>query len=89
MKRILIVCDHANIDPPLRRSLAHLVQSCEIEVVGDGYQAFRELSEAAFDSIIVDSEITGIDCLELAESIEFIDPGVPIILMLKKWLLKM
>ncbi len=82
MKHILIVCKHSNIDTPLRRSLAHLVKSCEIQIVPNGHQAFDELNQKAFDLIIIDSEITGIDSLELAESIEFIDRGIPIILML-------
>jgi len=84
MKNILIVCDHSKIDAPLRRSLAHLVKSCRVEVVPNGYQAFNELQTSAFDLVIIDSEITGIDGLELAESIEYIDPGVPVIFMLKQ-----
>ncbi len=83
MKRILIVCDQTNIDIPLRRSLAHLVKSCRITVVANGYQAFKELENQTFELIIIDSEITGIDSLELAESMEYTDPVSPIILMLK------
>lgn len=84
MKTALIVCRQSNIDTPLRRSLAHLVKSCRVEVVSDGYQAFNELQANTFDLIIIDSEIDGIDGLELAESIEHIDPGVPLIFMLKQ-----
>jgi len=84
MKRILIACNHSKIDTPLRRSLAHLVKSCQIRVVSNGYQVFEELEARAFDLITLDSDIAGIDSLELAESIEFIDPGIPIILMLKQ-----
>jgi len=84
MKSVLIVCNQSKIDPPLRRSLAHLVKSCRVEIVSDGYLAFNELQDRAFDLIVIDSEITGIDSLELAESIEYIDPGVPVIFMLKQ-----
>jgi CheY-like chemotaxis protein len=68
----------------LRRSLAHLANSCQVEIAANGYQAYNELEQRAFDLIIVDFEITGIDSLELVESIEYIDPGVPVILMLNQ-----
>jgi len=84
MKSILVICNQPHIDVPLRRSLAHLVKSCQVEVVPDGYHAFDELAQKTFDLIIVDSEITGIDSLEMVESVEYIDPGVPVILMLKQ-----
>lgn len=84
MKSILVICNQPHIDIPLRRSLAHLVKSCQVEVVPDGYHAFDELAQKTFDLIIVDSEITGIDSLEMVESVEYIDPGVPVILMLKQ-----
>ena len=82
MKDILVVCEQTNIDTPLRRSLAHLVNSCNIAMASNGYQALAELKEKVFNLIIIDSDVTGIDGLELVESIEYIDPGVPIIFML-------
>lgn len=81
MKSILLVCARSNIDTPLRRSLAHLVNSCQVEIVADGYAAFKELSERAFNLVIIDFEIGEIDGLELAESVSHIDPDVPVILM--------
>jgi DNA-binding NtrC family response regulator len=84
MKRILLICSRENIDPPLRRSLSHLAGSCQIEVVSDSFQAYDVLMDKAFDLIIVDFEIRGIDSLELIESIEYIDPGIPIILLLQQ-----
>jgi len=84
MKNILLVCDRANIDRPLRRSLGHLVNSCQVEVVSDGFEALHELAKRAYNLIIVDFEISGVDSLELLESVTYIDPGVPVILMLKK-----
>lgn len=82
MKSILLVCTRSNIDTPLRRSLAHLANSCQVEIVADGYAAFKELSERAFNLVIIDFEIGEIDGLELAESVSYIDPDVPVILML-------
>jgi CheY-like chemotaxis protein len=72
------------MDQSLRRSLAHLVNSCQIKIVSDGFQVYRELINSAFDLIIVDFEIADIDSLELIESIGYIDPGVPVIFLLKE-----
>jgi CheY-like chemotaxis protein len=83
MKRILVACDPASMDAPLRRSLAHLVKSCEIDVVHDGYAAFEELSAHPFDLLVFDFSLSGIDSLELVESVQYIDPGVPVILLLQ------
>ena len=82
MKSILVVCDQVDIDVPLRKSLGHLVNSCQLRVTSNGYQAFDELALTTFDLMVVDSEITGIDSLELVESVDYIDPGIPVIVML-------
>jgi CheY-like chemotaxis protein len=84
MKKILVACDRVRMDAPLRRSLAHLVKSCEISVVHDGYAAFDEISAHPFDLIVADFQLAGIDSLELVESLHYIDPGVPVILMLRE-----
>jgi DNA-binding response OmpR family regulator len=83
MKRILVACDSGRMDTPLRRSLAHLVKSCEIDVVHDGYAAFEEISAHPFDLLVFDFALSGIDSLELVESVQYIDPGVPVILLLQ------
>ena len=84
MKNVLVVCEQSQIDTPLRRSLAHLVKSCAVTVAANGYQAFDELKEQAFNLIIVDGEISGIDSLELVESAAYIDPGVPVVMMFQQ-----
>ncbi len=84
MKSILMVCNRSHIDKPLRKSMAHLVKSCHVEIASDGFQAFDILVNQTFDLIVVDFEINGIDGLELVESISYIDPGVPVILMLEQ-----
>lgn len=84
MKKILLACDPSHIDTPLRRSLGHLLKSaCQIDVAHNGSQVFDQLHDQAYDLIIVDFEIPGADSLELVESAQYIDPGVPIILMLQ------
>lgn len=84
MKKILVACPHSQIDAPLRKSLAHLTKSCKISIVHDGYSAFDEISAQAFNLIIIDSELPGIDSLEVVEGIQYIDPDVPVILILKQ-----
>jgi len=84
IKNILVVCSRSHIDKPLRKSMAHLAKSCQIEIASDGFQAFDTLAGKIFDLIIVDFEIASIDGLEMVESIGYIDPGVPIILMLEQ-----
>jgi DNA-binding NarL/FixJ family response regulator len=72
------------MDVPLRRSLAHLIKSCDISIVHDGHAAFDEISSHPFDLLVVDFQLSGIDSLELLESVQYIDPGVPVILMLQQ-----
>jgi len=72
------------MDAPLRRSLAHLIKSCEISIVHNGFAAFDEIGTKPFDLIVIDFQISGIDSLELVESLQYIDPGVPVILMIQE-----
>jgi CheY-like chemotaxis protein len=84
MKKILLACDPSHIDPPLRRSLGHLLKSaCQIKVAHNGGQVLDHLHDQAYDLIIIDFEIPGADSLELVESVQYIDPGVPVILMMQ------
>lgn len=82
MKNILLACPSTQIDIPMRHSLNHLVSSCQIDIAHNGYQALEALTLKAFDLIIIDFTIPDIDSLELTESVQYIDPGVPVILMI-------
>jgi CheY-like chemotaxis protein len=84
MKRILVACDPGRMDAALRRSLAHLIKSCDISIVHDGFAAFEAIGAKPFDLIVIDFQISGIDSLELVESLQYIDPGVPVILMIQE-----
>jgi DNA-binding response OmpR family regulator len=84
MKRILVACDPSRMDAALRRSLAHLIKSCDISIVHNGHAAFDEIGIRPFDLIVIDFQISGIDSLELIESLQYIDPGVPVILMIQE-----
>ena len=83
-KNIIVVCEQSHIDEPLRRSLAHLVKSCEITIVHSGHQFFDAFLANSFDLIIVDFELPEGDSLELVESVQYVDLGVPVILMLEQ-----
>ncbi len=84
MKKILLACSQSCIDVPLRRSLAHLAKSCKTTIVRDGFSAFDEIKAQAFDLIIIDSQLPDIDSLEVAESVQYLDPGAPVILILQQ-----
>ncbi len=84
MKKILLACSQSFIDTPLRRSLAHLAKSCKTTIVRDGFSAFDEIKAQAFDLVIIDSQLPDIDSLEAVESVRYIDPGAPVILILQQ-----
>lgn len=84
MKNILLICQRLHIDTPLRRSLAHLVNSCYIEIIPSGHLALDVLKLKTFDLVIIDSALPDIDSLELVESIDYTDPGLPVILMVRQ-----
>ncbi|HMQ52769.1 MAG TPA: hypothetical protein PKE64_16365 [Anaerolineae bacterium] len=81
MKSILLICTQKAMDKSLRRSLALLTKSCQIEVIPSGYQALNELKTKAFNLVIIDSLINDIDSLELVEAVHYLDPEVPTMLM--------
>ncbi len=81
MKTILLA-GNPHSDKVLNRCLAHLAKSCQLEIVQDSGRFFNELSLKAFDLIIVDFERMGSSSLELIESVQYVDPGVPVILIL-------
>jgi len=84
MKKILIAQNEANVDRALQRSLTHLAKSCQITTVQDSYGALEEIGLQAFDLIIMDAEMPGVDSLEVVQGIQYIDPGVPTIVILQQ-----
>jgi CheY-like chemotaxis protein len=82
MKNILLACAPSQVDASLRRSLAHLAQNCQVDIAHNGFEVFKALNQRAYDLIVLDFAIPGIDSLELVESIPYIDPGVPVMLMI-------
>jgi CheY-like chemotaxis protein len=84
MKKILIAQNEANVDRALQRSLAHLAKSCQITTVHDGYRALEEIGLQAFDLVIMETDLSDVDSLEVVEGIQYIDPGVPTIVILSQ-----
>jgi CheY-like chemotaxis protein len=84
MKKILVAHNDANVDRALQRSLAHLAKSCQLTVVHDGYRALEEIGLQAFDLIIMDTDLPGDDSLDVVEGIQYIDPGIPTIVILQQ-----
>lgn len=84
MKKILVAHNEANVDRALQRSLTHLAKSCQITTVHDGYCALEQIGLQAFDLVIMDTDLPGADSLELVEGIQYIDPGVPAIMILQQ-----
>lgn len=83
-KRILLVEDDQHSRNGLQTSL--LAEGHGVEAVSDGWQAFREIKEGAFDLAIVDLDlppvlgvlVTGWD---VARILRAYAPAIPIILM--------
>lgn len=81
MKEILVTCKDTRSDNLLSRSLMHLERSCKVSIATDGQNAFEKISQQTFDLLIIDNQLPDMNASKLAESINYIDPGVPVILM--------
>ena len=77
--RILVVDD----DPSQRELLAGCLRDMGAEVVeaADGRQALVELETGAFDLLLTDQRMPGIDGHELLRRVRALDPGIGVILV--------
>lgn len=78
-QRILIVDDEPGICHVLRSVL--LDEAYSVETAMSAKEALNKLAVAPFDLAIVDLYLPGVNGLQLAEAIRFLDPQTPIILM--------
>jgi len=78
-QRILIVDDELGICHVLRSVL--LSEAYYVETAMSAKEALAKLAVAPFDLAIVDLYLPGINGLQLAEAIRFLDPHTPVILM--------
>jgi DNA-binding NtrC family response regulator len=77
--RILIVDDEPGICHVLGSLL--ISERYRVETATSAREAFGKLELSPFDLVIVDLYMPGVNGLELAEAIRFLDPETPIILM--------
>lgn len=80
-KRILVVDDEKSVLFVLRDALAKIDANYEIEVhtASNGNEALHRVQETAFDMVITDLRLPGIDGLELTERVRRHNSGVAVI----------
>jgi len=78
-QRILIVDDEPGICHILRSVLVG--EAYSVETALSAKEALNKLAIAPFDLAIVDLHMPGVNGLQLAEAIRFLDPQTPVILM--------
>lgn len=78
-QRILIVDDEPGICHVLRSVL--LGEAYYVETAMSAKEALNRLAVAPFDLAVIDLYLPGVNGLQLAEAIRFLDPQTPIILM--------
>jgi len=78
-QRILVVDDEPAICHVLRSVL--LGEKYVVETAMSAKDALDKLADVSFDLAIIDLYLPGVNGLELAEAIRFLDPQTPVILM--------
>jgi len=76
---VLVVDDEAGIRHLLGNILSE--EQCQVETTATVLEALAKLAEKPFDLAIVDLMLPEIDGLQLAEAIQVLDPGTPVILI--------
>ncbi|NIV30442.1 MAG: response regulator [Anaerolineae bacterium] len=80
-KRILIVDDHEDIGFLLKQHLARAVNRYEVETARSGEEALAALATQAFDLVITDLQMPGMDGLALIQQVRKRYSGTSLILM--------
>jgi DNA-binding response OmpR family regulator len=78
-KRVLVVEDEAEIARLVELHLADL--GCEVEVAGSGEAALARARDAAFDLVVLDLMLPGVDGLEVCRRLRQGEPYVPILML--------
>jgi putative nucleotidyltransferase with HDIG domain len=63
--RVLIVTDDANASRAIRRAFTSLQRDWEVATARGGPDTLRRLDEPSFDTILIDSRLTGMSCADL------------------------
>jgi DNA-binding NtrC family response regulator len=80
-KRILIVDDEIEMVLLLRASLSRLTNGHQVETAGSGEEALRKMASQAFDLVITDLRMPGMNGLELIERVQAFYPGTKLVLI--------
>ncbi len=78
--RILIVDDEADMLRLLRRSVSKALD-CQVETADSGEAALRLFSPGAFDLVLLDIRMPGMDGMAVLEEIQARAPGFTVIMM--------
>jgi len=78
-KRILIVDDEARVLLILHDTLQRLGSSFEVVTAQSGSEALKQARKAAFDLVITDLRMPGMDGVELTRALKQIHPEVRVI----------
>jgi DNA-binding NtrC family response regulator len=79
--KILLVDDEQSLVSTLRQVLLLDYPDAQIDETYSGEEALSRLAESAYDLIIADLRMPGLDGLQLIKGVRYLDPNVPIILM--------
>jgi len=81
MKRILIVDDEESILMVLKTSLTHSGEDYHVVTASSGDEAIEQLHQHAFDLVITDYLMAGLDGLELMAEVRALQPDARIIMI--------
>jgi len=79
MARILIIDDERPIRSTLRDILEY--EKIKVEEAADGKTAIVMFKESTFDAVLCDIKMPGMDGIEVLESLQNINPDVPVIMI--------
>jgi DNA-binding response OmpR family regulator len=81
-RRILVIEDNADIGRLLELHLAAI--NCEVRWIADGTAGLQEAERSAYDLIVLDLMLPGIDGLEICRRLRSREPHVPILMLTAK-----
>ena len=76
---ILVVDDHSDIRTEVSRNLNSA--GFQVETVSSGSEAFERFSTTEYSLVIADEQISGMDGMDLLNSVKKISPQLPVIIM--------
>lgn len=77
--RVLAVDDDPALRVLMRRWLTHF--GCEVETAADGIEALARVRERAFDALVTDLRMPGIDGLQLLAMVRELDPDIAVVFL--------